>query len=213
MRFLHFLPSRKQLAAALVAALAVGGLARAAENGGVLGQRFVEVGLTTVDYSWLGANANATNVGVKLPVGGNLDLGFGYSFAWFDQAGVRVREHALTSSLLWHAAGKGVKPFAGFGLGYDYQRTTFRGGGRHEGIGLWGLTVGVEIPVGDLTLTPTASYNDTTARHSVGSMQYGVEANYWFTTVVAGYAEATYSHYMGDRGSAWTYRAGLRFRF
>lgn len=214
MQILRSCRSATKLALVLGAALSTFGAGRAqAIAPGVLGQKFVDVNFDVVDLNGFDKNGYTSALSLNLPATANLDVGFGYAYGWLDTTGTTLREQTLTTSATWHPSAPGMRPFLGLGFGYDWTRNKFGALNVHDGTGIWGMGAGVEIPVGAATLTPSVSYSDVFRSHGVGAIHYSVEANYWFTAAVAGYANVTYSDFTRHNGNSWMYRAGVRFKF
>jgi hypothetical protein len=135
---------------------------------------------------------------------------------------------------------QGVKPFAEVAVGYSWAKDKLSFGGTpvsddRDDTGLWGLGVGVEIPLGAVTVTPRITYQDdfeggapgitNPAASGTGStvaisrggrggaFGYSTEAHMWFTRAVGGFAEVTYSDPTGGGTQSWTYALGARLRF
>lgn len=198
----------------LLVALTTVGRAETAAPDGVLGQRYVSVNGDVVDFEFSRDHGYSTALGANLPVAPRLDWGLGYAYGWFNTTGLSVREHTLSTSLVWHADGPSLKPFAGAGLGYDWTRDYFNWTSVSDSRGRWSAAVGVEIPLGALTVTPSIGYEDWFDGGREGTMLFGVELNAWFTPRVGGFANFTHlAEYRDDAGSASLYRAGLRFKF
>jgi hypothetical protein len=77
---------------------------------------------------------------------------------------------------------------------------------------VWGLSAGVEVPFGNVALTPHVAYFDTWKARSNWKYSYGLEAHHWFSEKLGGYADATYNDARHESNS-WSYTAGVRFKY
>lgn len=218
-----------------------------ADRSGLLGQRYAELSGSVINPHDSADEGYAGRLRANVPVRGGLDLDFDYNYSGMDSgilSGVfdrRVREHALFTSLTTYMDYRGMRPFAGAGLGYSWSKHTLSFGGAtvvddRDDAALWGLRAGVEIPVGVLTLTPKVTYQATfngargrdfvrvapttgsigtvgVERAFDGAFNYGVEAHVWFTRMLGGFADVTYSDPTGGGTQSWIYSAGVRMRF
>ena len=213
---------------------------------GVLGHRFAEIGVGAVDPTGSSDLGFGSDLAVNLPLRAGIDLGFGYSYSrmngdLFDGLiSERARQHTLYSTATFYTTYRGMKPFASAALGYEWSRSKLSFGGTtvadpRDDEAVWGLSAGVEIPLGAVTLTPTVSYQDnfksnsgdlintgggtgsifvySPGRNGAGVFAYGAEASTWFTRSVGGFADVTYSDPTGGGTQAWTYKIGARLRF
>jgi hypothetical protein len=105
-----------------------------------------------------------------------------------------------------------VKPF--FGAGVGYQWTNFRFGGS-DSQGVWGLSAGVEIPAGALTITPRIVYADDfeDSFNSTQEWTYEAEVNYWFAPTKSVFATLGFTDVKSSPVEAWSYDVGFRFKF
>ena len=105
----------------------------------------------------------------------------------------------------------GVKPFVSSALGYQWISSRF---GSDEAT-LWGLSTGVEIPVGVATITPRISYADDFENSRASSQQwtFAVEANYWFNKRSSVFGSIGRSEILHSSLASWNYEIGLRSRF
>lgn len=198
-----------------LAALATLGNAASAQTppNGVLGQRFVAAHADLVDFENLTDYGCSTGVGLKLPVRTEVDLGLGLAYGWLNTGGRSIRERSISSSVTWHASSGLVRPFATASVGYDWMRDYFSWTRRSDTAGRWGAAVGFEVPVRGVTITPSVGYSDWFESKWVGATFYGIEASYWFTGTVGGYAGVVHHDYDGDNGSSSVYRLGVRLKF
>lgn len=177
---------------------------------GVLGQRYTEIGFSTQDIKGISRNLNSLSLDGNTPVSPNLDLGLGYSYGWIGGA-FKGHVNTISGTATAYAPMNGVKPFVGVGLGYRWE--DFRGFDNNYGI--WGAAVGVEIPVGAFSVTPSISYGDDFESSANSSQQfnYGVDVNYWFSTASAVTAGVSFSDEYRGNGESWNYSVGYRWKF
>lgn len=179
---------------------------------GVLGQRYADVSFGAQDFHGFSDNAYGLGVGASLPFNESLDVGFGYGYNWLD-SNAELRSQTLSTSATAYTHYKGVKPFVGAALGYQWTKTKFSTFSVKNHDWVWGLGVGVEVPVGVVTLTPSIGYADTFDGGGNGYYTTGIEANHWFTKTVAGYADVSFSDVRGSGGESWLYSIGVRVKF
>jgi hypothetical protein len=180
---------------------------------GLLGQRYVELGLGKQNISHVSPNLYSVGGGVNLPlVPAMIDAGASYDYSWIH--GARLSGHASTFGgyATWYTALSGVKPFVSAGLGWEWSTT--RGFGS-DNQGLWGLAAGVEVPVGALTLTPRISYGDDFegSRNSSQQWTYAAEANYWINGQTGVFGSIGFTDVRASSLESWNYRAGVRVKF
>ena len=191
---------------------------------GLLGQRYVEASVGAIDPHGSSDYGFSGDVSVNLPVQAGLDVGFGYTYNRLNADlspglfKLRQRDHTLSSTLTGYSNFGNVRPFAGLGVGYQWSRakldfSSARIFDTRDDDAVWGAGLGVEVPVGALTLSPSISYQDTFSSDSSGGFAYSVEGHTWFTRTLGGFAEATFSDPTGGGRQAWIYRAGVRLRF
>jgi hypothetical protein len=179
---------------------------------GLLGQRYVDVGVGVQDADQLSDHLYSAAAAVNLPLVPNVsDVGFNYTYSRF-KGPIRANGNAIGGNLRVYAPLQGVKPFAGVNVGWQW---TAIDGFDDDDYGVWGATAGVEIPLGAFVITPRIVYSDDfeSSLNSSQDWTYEVEANYWFSTTSAAYVSVGKTD--GRRGSidTWNYRAGVRFRF
>lgn len=202
------------LAALTIATAAVAHTPATAEaSTGLLGQRYAEASASIINPHGRADDIYGVDFGVNLPVANKIDLGFNFGNSWLSARGASVDSYTLSSTVAAYTNYKGVKPFAGVGIGHQWSKTKFRGVTVKDEDFIWGVTVGVEVPVAQLTFTPRISYADTFQNNSTGAYSYGVEVNTWVTKTVAIYADLAFIDGSGNSGQAWNYELGARFRF
>ena len=194
--------------AAAAASFAQTAPAPAAAPVGLLGQSYSEASFGFTEIKHFAKDQYSLGVASNLPVAPNFDLGAGYSYSWLRGLG---HTHTIVGGATAYTTFNGVKPFASAALGYQWDRYA----GFRDDQAIWGGSVGVEIPVSVISVTPRISYADDfhgTAR-STQQWTYGVEANYWVTRTAAVYADVSYSDVKDTKVDAWTYTVGARFKF
>jgi hypothetical protein len=95
---------------------------------------------------------------------------------------------------------------------YTTSAFTYVTTNEHRNLPVWGLSAGVELPVGRVAFTPHVEYFDPMVGHSKWSYRYGLEAHHWFTETMGGYADVTYNDVQRDP-NAWVYLVGVRYKF
>lgn len=179
---------------------------------GLLGQQYTEVSFGLQDIKGVDAYGQTLFVGANTPyLPGKLDAGGGYSYSWIGGAN-NGHANTVTGYARAYAPMKGVKPFVTAGLGWAWTNTRF-GGSVDKG--LWGSAVGVEIPVGTLTVTPKINYGDDFegSKTSVQAWTYSVEANCWLNSRTAVFASIGYVDVNHSSTESWSYVIGLRGKF
>lgn len=175
---------------------------------GLLGQSYSEASFGVSDLAHTSKNAYDLGVSANVPVSPILDLGAGYDYGWVHGVG---HSNGVDASATTYTSFKGVKPFASAAVGYQWTRAS----DYRQDEAIWGVAVGVEIPVSVVTITPRIAYADDFHGSSRSSQQtsYGAEANYWVTKTTAVFADAGYTDGHHSSGDAWTYTVGARFKF
>lgn len=177
---------------------------------GVLGQQYTEVGFGMQDIKHISPNLYSLSLAGNVPVNGYLDVRGDYSYSWI-RGNVRGHSNTLSTSATAYTTLGGVKPFAAAALGYEWDHAV----GVKDNFAVWGAQIGVEIPVGVFTVTPTFAFADDfrTSRKSSQAVVSNVEANYWFSKTVAGFAGIGYTDIQRSSADSWDYSAGLRVKF
>ena len=177
---------------------------------GILGQQYTEVSFGAQDIKHLSPNAYSFDLAGNVPVNANVDVSGDYSYGWI-RGGINAHSNTLSTAATLHTTYAGVKPFAVAALGYQWEHDV----GVNHSFAIWGAQIGVEIPVGDITLTPTVAYADDfrASRKSSQAIVTNVEANYWFTKTTAGFAGIGYTDTQRSGADSWNYSAGVRVRF
>lgn len=177
---------------------------------GALGIRYAEASFGLQDIKHLSDHAYSLGASVNLPIQSSLDLGFGYSYAWLDSS-IDLRSEVLAASVTFHEKIKSVTAFTSVALGYQWDRA--RGYSAKDSAGVWGVAVGVEVPLRAVTLTPAISYTDSFEGNRDYALSYGVEASHWFTAKLAGFADVSYIDPKGRGDETWNYSVGVRLKF
>jgi hypothetical protein len=175
---------------------------------GVLGQSYAEAHFGTSDIKHYSKDQYDLGAAVNHPVTPYLDLTGGYDYGWVSGTG---HFNGVSAGATAYKSYKGVKPFVGAGLGYQWTRW---GNGKDD-LFVWGLTAGVEIPVDVVTITPRIVFSDDFRRPARSSQQtsYEVEANYWVSKTLAIFASVGYSDVNHTSNDSWDYDVGARFKF
>jgi hypothetical protein len=175
---------------------------------GLLGQRYAEVSLGTQDVTGFSNNFYDAGLAVNLPVSPSVDLSVGYGYSWL-RSGIRGHANTVFGAGTFYVPMNGVKPFVTGALGYQWTRV----GGFQDNGGVWAGIVGVEIPVGALTLTPRVAYADDFESGSSRDFTYEVEGNYWLSAKTAVYGTIGRTEVHRSNADSWNYELGLRFKF
>lgn len=179
---------------------------------GLLGHRYTELNAGLQDIKHLSNHGYSVGAGANNPViPGVLDAGASYSYSWIRGA-FRGHSNTIGAYTTAYTVLNGVKPFAGAALGYQWNSYAF---GVNDDQALWGLTAGVEIPAGAVTITPRVNYTDDfeNSRESTQAWTFQVEANYWFNAKNAIYGSIGKSDVRRSSFDSWNYEIGLRARF
>jgi hypothetical protein len=195
-----------------------------ADNPGILGQSYADLHYSWVNFRGGDVDANGYIAGFSgnAPVARGLDVGLGYNYYRennhrnpFNGSQFDVRYHQVATHATFFSPMRGMKPFVSGLLGYQWSRGDIQSFRTYDNEWVWGASAGAEIPLGRIALTPRVSYTDTMHANSVGTWHYGAEAHHWFTEKVGGYLDATFHEPRHNRAGpdAWTYTAGVRFRF
>jgi hypothetical protein len=179
---------------------------------GLLGHRYTELSVGVADvkhYSQHGYSVGASANNPVIP--GVLDAGAGYAYSWI-RGGAKGHANTIGTYATAYAPLGGVKPFVSAALGYQWTSAKF-GMGNDEAI--WGGAIGVEIPVGAITITPRISYSDDFEGTPRSSQAWttSVEANYWFKKDSAVFGSIGHTDARRSPVDSWNYEVGLRARF
>ncbi len=185
-------------------------------SGGLLGQRYVEGSFGLEDTKDLSDDLYDVGIAINLPVLPGVDIGLGYSYSWADigtsVGTVDVTGHTVGASATLYSTTGAVKPFIGGSIGYQWAEAKLGTITADDESGIWNAGIGVEVPFGPVLLTPSIVYSDSFEDDGDGSFLYGVEANYWFTPKVGGFADVTNANVRGSSGESWIYTVGLRVK-
>jgi hypothetical protein len=185
-------------------------------SAGTLGQRYGELGFTDQNISHISNQFTSLSFGINYPITQHIDLGGSYSYGWL-QNNYRQRSSVFDTGATIYTTYAGVKPFASFNLGYERDRLTETGFYPYAtNYGVWGLGVGVEIPVNPtVAITPFISYQDDLQDSARSSQAYdfGAEVNYWFKQDWAAFADVGYQDVLHSRYDSSVWSIGLRQKF
>jgi hypothetical protein len=178
---------------------------------GVLGHRYSEVSFGLQDPKHFSQDLYDLSLSGNVPVAPNLDLGAGYSYGWIGGSGIKGHVNTIGTTATAYTALNGVKPFIALGLGYQWVSTA----GLRDDNGIWGGSIGVEIPAGAFSVTPSISYADDfrSSGNSTQQTTYGVEGNYWLSSAAALFASVGYTDLHSSSVDSWNYRIGYRWKF
>lgn len=194
-----------------------------ASDMGLLGKRYAEISIGQFNPHGISDHGFVGDASVNIPMGPSIDVGFSYSYTRANlglggPVTLRSRDHTLGASSTYYTSFGNMRPFAGAAVGYQWSRDRFTLGGPRpfedrDDEALWALGIGVEIPLGTVTLTPNITYQDGFGDDAASGFTYGAEAHMWFTSAVGGFVEATFSDPTGGGTQGWIYKIGARLRF
>jgi hypothetical protein len=119
--------TKKMILAAGLFAAGVSFAQTSTTSGGLLGQRYAELGFGVQDIKHVSPNSYSLSAGANTAVVANqLDAGASYDYSWIGGA---FRGHANTISgyATAYSALAGVKPFVSAALGYQWTSARFIG--------------------------------------------------------------------------------------
>lgn len=179
----------------------------------VLGERHLGADAGLVDVDAFDEQGYAVGFGLSVPVTPYLDLGAHVGHGWIDEAGIGLKDSTVSATAVVHGTAGGVRPFAGVLLGHQRLEMDVGRFGTKDRCGIWGGGVGVEIPVGRGSISPSIAYTDSFDGTTDRTTHFTLHGNYWVTAKLAGYLDVTYADFSGDGDNAWVYRLGLRWKF
>lgn len=210
--------SRKALVAAIAGVslwLSASAPAVAAEAG-LIGKRHAGADFTYDHFS--GASVDkafgaAAEVNLPLATAYDLNVRYGYTDATGDN--YDALEKRLGVSLLTHRLTEWGTAYFGGTLGHAWRSTDALGIGTRDNSAFWGARAGYEVPVGrHAAIDAGIGYTDSFERANTSAqvLSYGVSANRWFSSDLAGVLGVTYRQIKAAPDSI-LYRAGLRWAF
>jgi hypothetical protein len=179
---------------------------------GLLGTSYVEISYLLQDLKRVSPNLNNAGIGVNVRVVPSLlDLGADYGYGWIDGA-FSGQAHQLGGSATLYTTVGAVKPFVRGRIGIVESHSSFAG---DDQLTEWRVGLGLEIPIGKLTLTPQALYSDNDYGTPNRALRWTcqLEANYAFTRCVNGFVAFGYTDFHYSSIDPWQYQAGFRFKF
>jgi len=185
-------------------------------EGGLLGRFYVGADYTHQHFT--GEAAGRTRGGsamVNFPYTATLDLGFAYDYAHLAGTGDGATTNAFTASVLTHNQTEYGKGYFAAGLGHAWDNVRQFGVSERDNNAFWMVRIGYEMPFGPkMAVNAGVGYTDTFGRglYRMGVVQYRLEANRWFSNVVAGVISASYQQ-VSKAPNALYYTAGLRWSF
>lgn len=213
-----------------LAALSTAGFACAQEapaggsadsSAGTLGRRYGDINVGLQDIKHISDDAYSVGLGANIPVTDTLDATFDFGHAWLNST-VDQMASAISVTGTAYTSYNGMKPFAFAGIGFEWDKVSAGNFINHSQYGIWGLGVGLEIPVAlvfpdarGLSLSPTISYSDDfrKTRNSAQAYTYGAEANYWIDSQVGVYGDVGRQDVLRSSFDSWIYTAGVRIRY
>lgn len=98
------------------------------DNPGVLGRNYIDLGLSWEDIDGTSDPAYNAMFAANLPVTSGVDAKLAYNYWWYKYGGVDSRYHLLAGELKVFAPNaRGVKPFGGVLLGYQWSKYNYGG--------------------------------------------------------------------------------------
>jgi hypothetical protein len=177
---------------------------------GVLGNDYAELSFGVQDFKHLGPDFHDVWFAGNASPLAHVDFRGGCGFGWI---GGDLQGHAVTfaGAATMHARWRGVTPFAGVDLGYEWLDMPGA-----DNAWLWGAHLGVEVPAGRfLTFTPRLAYADDfrSAARSAPQWTGSAELNCWLTRSTALFATLGYTDVRRSPFDSWHGRLGLRWAF
>ncbi len=183
--------------------------AAASAPAGVLGQEYTELSFGVQDIQKTSVNSYSLGAAQNKPLTANIDLNGSYSYGWLDGSG-RGHSNVIGATATGYTKWNGVKPFAGLGLGYQWISAR----GFRDNNAIWGAAVGVEIPVGEFSITPSIRYSDDfrSARRSSQDVTYSTEVSTWVSKDLSVFGGIGYTDTRKSPFDSWNYTVGLRIK-
>lgn len=196
------------------------GVSSIQNNPGILGHEYSDLSFGWTDFRNSPTEGYDAAFSANVPLAPSIDAGLGYNYYWeakhrdpFSRTSMNDRHHALDAYAKYYVPMRGVKPFIGGGVGYEWHRGDIQRLRTYDHEWTWTAMGGVEIPVGAFAIIPQISYDDNMHGGSIGMWSYGAQVHHWFTEKIGGYVDATYMDPRGPGAELWRYMAGMRFRF
>jgi hypothetical protein len=176
-------------------------LASGASAQGLLGERYMSVGVIYEDYDFDGYSVDGRGAGIRVnvPVPGieggpfGLDLRGGLSYFRMTEGWATLDAHGIFGSVRGHAEiNAAVRPYLEAGLGWSRSRISGFGWWVSDSTLLVPLEFGVEVQAQGFSLAPFFGYTIAVESGYDDSWSIGVTAAYWFTPVVG--AQVTFAH-------------------
>jgi hypothetical protein len=178
---------------------------------GRLGQRYVGTSFGIANFKDASEEMYDASIGINLPVSKSVDVDFGYGYQWLTNNPVDVSAQVVDAGATLFTSTHGVKPFLGASLAYGWSKASYAGSSITDDEGLYGLSIGLEAPVGAVILTPAIGYSDS-FNDGDPTYTYGIDAHYWVTSKMGVRTAVSYSDH-GSNLESWNCRVGLRMRF
>ncbi len=177
---------------------------------GVLGQNYVDANFGFQDVKHTDRDAYQLSLSGNQAVAPNFDARFSYAYGWL-QHSPKGHSNALNASATAYTVFSGMKPFVTGQLGYEWDNVA----GLKDNFGTWAAQVGLEMPVGAISISPAIGYEDDmlSASRSTQEVTYGASANYWVSATSAVYAGVDYADVRKSEFDRWNYNVGLRLKF
>jgi hypothetical protein len=181
-------------------------------SNGLLGQRYAEFNFSFVEIDSVSDYSYSPGLSANIPlIPSLLDVGASYNYTKV-RGPLKGHANSLSTYAVAYVPLEGVKPFVGASLGHEW---TSLGGGFSDNAGVWGVSAGVEIPIGSFTLTPRIGYSDD-FENGFGEddvWTYAVEGNYWFSPKSAVFASIAKIDLHRNPIDVWNYEVGFRLKF
>ena len=179
---------------------------------GRLGQRYIGTSYGVADLNDIREEFHDFSFGVNLPVSKFADFDAGYGYQWLNNNPVDIDAHEIDAGITLYSNKHTPKPFVSATVGYSWQKASYAGVTARDDEAFYGLSVGIEAPVGPVVLTPSIGLSDSLENGGDPAFGYGVDVHRWITSKLGLRAAISYVDH-GDDLESWNYRLGLRVRF